>query len=78
MRCVVCDESARDHTPPEFHGMVISCAKCGNYDIADDCLDQLRALQPSERLEVLRKAKQLAKFARPSISGHSFKFMHSP
>ncbi len=78
MRCPVCDNSARDHTPSEFHGIVVSCATCGNYDIADEYLDELRALETAGRLEVLRKAKQFAKFARPSINRHCFKCGYSP
>jgi len=72
MQCPVCDGSARDHTPPEFHGIVVRCATCGNYDIADDYLDKLRALEPAARREVLRKAKQLAKLAGPSINRWCF------
>jgi len=45
-QCPVCDGSARDRTPPAFHGIVVSCATCGNYDIADEYLDKLRALEP--------------------------------
>jgi hypothetical protein len=67
-QCPVCDGSARDRTPPGFNGIVVSCATCGNYDIAEEYLDKLRALEPVERREVLRKAIQLAKFAGPSIN----------
>jgi hypothetical protein len=72
MQCPVCDGSARDHTPPEFHGIVVRCATCGNFDIANEYLDKLRALEPAARREVLRKAKQLAKFAVPSINRWCF------
>jgi hypothetical protein len=71
-QCPVCGGSARDRTPPAFHGIVVSCATCGNYDIADEYLDKLRALEPAARCEVLRKAKQLAKFAGPSINRSCF------
>ena len=72
MQCPVCDGSARDHTPPEFDGIVVGCATCGNYDIANKYLDKLRVLAPEVRREVLRKAKQFAKFARPSIDKRCF------
>jgi len=72
MQCPVCDGSARDHTPPEFHGIVVRCATCGNFDIANEYLDKLRALEPAARREVLRKAKQLAKLASPSINRWCF------
>lgn len=71
-QCPVCDGSARDRTPPGFHGIVVSCATCGNYDIADEYLDKLRALEPAVRREVLQKAKQLAKFTGPSINRSCF------
>ncbi len=72
MQCPVCDGSARDHTPPEFRGIVVGCAACGNFEVADEYLDKLRALEPAVRREVLRKTKQLAKFARPSINKRCF------
>jgi hypothetical protein len=68
MQCPVCDGPARDHTPPGFDGIVVGCNTCGNYGIANAYLNQLRALEPAARREVLQKAKQLAKFARPSIN----------
>jgi hypothetical protein len=71
-QCPVCGGSARDRTPPAFHGIVVSCAACGNYDIADEYLDKLRALEPSARHEALRKAKEHAKFGGPSINGSCF------
>ena len=71
--CPVCDGPARDHTPPEFRGIVVHCPTCGNYDIVGEYLDKLRALDPAARGEVLRKAKQLAKlFGGPSINGSCF------
>ena len=73
MQCPVCDGSATDHTPPEFHGIVVHCPTCGNYDIVGEYLDKLRALDPAARGEVLRKAKRLAKlFAGPSITRSCF------
>jgi hypothetical protein len=72
MQRPVCDVSARDHTPPEFDGIVVSCATCGNYMMAQEYLNKLRTLEPAARLEVLRKAKQLAKFSRPSINSRCF------
>jgi hypothetical protein len=73
MQCPVCDGSATDHTPPEFYGIVVHCPTCGNYDIAGEYLDKLRALDPAARGEVLRKAKRLAKlFAGPSITRSCF------
>ena len=71
-QCPVCDGSARDRTPPGFRGIVVSCATCGNYDIADEYLDKLRALAPPARHEVIRKAKEHAKFGGPSINGSCF------
>ena len=67
MQCPVCDRPARDHTPPGFDGIVVGCNTCGNFDIANAYLDKLQALEPTARREALRKAKQFAKFARPSI-----------
>ena len=72
MQCPVCDGSATDHTPPEFHGIVVHCPTCGNYDIVGEYLDKLRALAPPARHEVLRKAKEHAKFGGPSINGSCF------
>jgi hypothetical protein len=72
MQCLVCDGSATDHTPPEFHGIFVRCNTCGNYDIANEYLDKLRALAPDVRHEVLRKAKQIAKLGSPSINMRCF------
>lgn len=71
-QCPVCDGSARDRTTPGFRGIVVSCATCGNYDIADEYLDKLRALEAPARREVLRKAIQLARFTGPSINKPCF------
>ena len=71
-QCPVCDGSARDRTPPEFYGIVVSCSTCGNYEIANEYLDKLRALEPASRREVLRKAEHLAKFGSPSINKWCF------
>jgi len=67
MQCPVCGGPATDHTPPEFDGIVVGCNTCGNYSIADGYVDKLRALAPDVRREILRKSKQIAKFARSSI-----------
>ena len=57
MQCPVCNGVARDRTPPDYDGIVIGCVSCGNYEIAPGYLDKLRALEPSARSEILRKAK---------------------
>ena len=67
MQCPVCGGAATDHTPPEFDGIFIGCNTCGNYSIADGYVDKLRAIAPDMRGHVLLKAKQIARFARPSI-----------
>jgi hypothetical protein len=72
MQCPICDGSARNRTPPDYDGIVVSCISCGNFEIASGYLDKLRALEPSERSEVLNKAKRLAKFASPSIDRRCF------
>lgn len=72
MQCPICNGSARDRTPPDHHGMVIGCVSCGNFEIAGGYLDKLLALEPGARNEVLRKAKQLAKFGSPRIDGQYF------
>jgi len=72
MQCPVCNSLARDRTPPDYGGIVVGCISCGNYEIASGYLDKLRALDPSARNEVLRKAKHLAKFANPSIDARCF------
>jgi hypothetical protein len=72
MQCPICGSSARDHTPPGFRGIVVNCATCGNYEIAEAYLDKLRALESAARGEVLRKAKEHARFATPSIDRRCF------
>lgn len=72
MQCPVCDGSARDRTPPGYNGIVVGCVSCGNFEIANDCLDKLRALEPIVRSEALQKAKKFAKFASPSIDRRCF------
>lgn len=72
MQCPICNGVARDRTPPNHHGVVIGCVSCGNYEIADGYLDSLRTIDPSARSEVLRKAKQLAKFGSPRIDAQCF------
>jgi hypothetical protein len=72
-QCPVCDGAAGNRTPPEFNGIVVHCATCGNYDIADEYLDKLRAFEPGARREVLQQAKQSAKFfTGPSINKECF------
>ena len=68
MQCPVCGGPATDHTPPEFDGIFINCNTCGNYSIAGGYIDKLRAFAPEVRRDVLWKAKQIAKFARPLIN----------
>jgi hypothetical protein len=72
MQCPVCGGSATDHTPPGFDGIIVGCATCGNYVVADRHIDRLRALRPDLRREVLRKAKQSATFSRPVINESCF------
>ena len=72
MQCPVCDGPARDRTPPDYDGIVVSCNSCGNFQIAGSYLGKLRALEPSARNEVLRNAKHFARFASPSIDERCF------
>lgn len=72
MQCPVCEGSARDRTPPAFDGIVVGCPTCGNYSVAAGYLDKLRASPPEARREILRKAKQFAKFGSPSIDQRCF------
>lgn len=72
VQCLVCGGPARDRTPPGFEGLVVGCPSCGNYAVAAGCLDKLKALDPDGRREILRKAKQLARFASPSINQQYF------
>jgi len=67
MQCPVCGSPATDHTPPQFDGIFINCNTCGNYSIAAGYVDKLCAFAPDVRRSVLLKAKQIARFARPSI-----------
>ena len=76
MQCPVCNGSARDRTPPDHRGMVVGCVSCGNFEVAGGYLAKLVALEPGARSEVLRKAKQLAKFGSPRIDEHCLQMGH--
>lgn len=63
-RLTTCDfcggHGAEIATPPDFDGVRIRCRRCGAYDIVEAVMEDLAGVEPDRKLEVLKKAKQLA------------------
>jgi hypothetical protein len=69
IKCPLCGDAASNRTPAGFDGLVIRCNGCRDYDVSGPALEKLQGLRVSERLEVLREARELASIGtRPSIT----------
>jgi len=67
--CPLCGDAASNRTPAGFNGLVMRCYSCRDYDVSGPALEKLQGLRVTERLEVLREARELAPIGtRPSIT----------
>jgi hypothetical protein len=68
MNCPVCGAEAKNSTPGDFDGLIVECRHCGNYQIADDALNDFLRLDFDARKSILDRAQQSAKpGTRPAI-----------
>ena len=70
MNCPACCANA-EHFVSTNDDLRIACPICGEYDVASSVVatEQLRRLEPDERIDVLNKAKRCAQpGARPMIT----------
>ena len=58
--CPICRRDALDVTPRGYHGLVVSCPRCGRYRIMREVLGTVRMFDVDKRLAALEKAKRLA------------------
>jgi hypothetical protein len=73
MLCSVCGAPAKNLTPGNFDGLIVSCPHCQQYEVAGPTLNQLLRLALSQRHEVLLRAKrQTPPGQRPIITKDSF------
>lgn len=70
MLCSICGAPAKNITPGDFDGLIVSCPHCHEYEVAGRVLDRLLRLTLSQRREVLLRAKnqQAPSGQRPIIS----------
>jgi hypothetical protein len=67
--CPVCEDPARNRTPPGFDGQIIHCDKCRDFEVSGTALRELQKLDLLERIDVLRRAQSLAAPGeRPAIN----------
>jgi hypothetical protein len=67
--CPVCEDPARNRTPADFDGLIIRCDKCRDFDVSGTALGKLQKLDLVDRIDVLRKAQELAApGVRPAIT----------
>lgn len=68
MQCSVCGAEAENLGSGDFDGLVVRCKHCGEYEIADDALNDFLRLDYDERVAVLVEAKGAAGTGRrPAI-----------
>jgi hypothetical protein len=72
MLCSICGAPAKNLTPGDFDGLIVSCPHCHEYEVAGPTLNQLLRLALSQRPEVLLRAKsQTPPGQRPIITKDS-------
>jgi len=72
MLCSICGAPAKNLTPGDFDGLIVSCPHCHDYEVAGPTLNQLLRLALSQRREVLLRAKgQASPGQRPIITKES-------
>lgn len=68
MQCSVCGAEAESLGSGDFDGLVVRCKHCGEYEIAEDVLNDFLRLDYDERVTALGKAKGVAVAGqRPAI-----------
>jgi len=73
MECLVCAGEATDLTPPDFDGHVISCPRCGKYEILGCAWGTFENASQPERAVALGKAALLQGHSRwPTIKNINF------
>ena len=70
MQCAICGAEAEDLTRGDFDGVIVSCKRCGEYEVADQALNDFLRLDYDARVGVLDRAQAAAAPGdRPSIVG---------
>lgn len=67
MQCPVCQEKAQNITPNTMDGVVVGCARCGDYRIMGVAFHDFMRLQADKRLAALQAAKQATHSGWPMI-----------
>ena len=68
MQCSVCGAEAESLGPGDFDGLVVRCKHCGEYEVAEDVLNDFLRLESDDRVAALGEAKGAAQAGqRPAI-----------
>jgi hypothetical protein len=69
MECPVCLSAAKNATPSDYRGLVVSCLRCGVYRVTANAAAKLPTLKVEGRLAAFERAKtQILSSSVPTIS----------
>jgi hypothetical protein len=59
MQCPICGAAAK-HVAENAEGLAVACPRCGDYQVAEDCLNALLRLDLEDRTAALETARRCA------------------